>query len=143
MHRRDVLKLGAATTLAAALNPELLTAAPVIPPAQSSGFEQWGLYEVALKGPTTGNPFRDVTLSAQFTQQHRTVEVKGFYDGDATYRIRFMPDSPGDWSYKTTSSAAELNGHTGRFTCTPPKPGNHGPVATARQFHFEIGRAHV
>ena len=137
MHRRDVLKLGAATTLAAALNPEVLTAEPVISPTESGDVEQWGLYELPLRGPSTGNPFRDVTLSAQFTQEHRTVEVKGFYDGDGNYRIRFMPDSPGTWSYKTTSSAAELNGHTGRFTCTPAKPGNHGPVTTAHQFHFE------
>src|SRR5215469_1758366 len=98
MHRRDVLKLGAATTLAAALNPEVLTAEPVTPPAESAAIEQWGLYEVALKGPSSGNPFRDVTLSAQFTQEHRAIEVKGFYDGDSTYRIRFMPDSPGAWS---------------------------------------------
>jgi hypothetical protein len=84
MHRRDVLKLGAAATLAAALNPEVLTAESVIPPAKSADIEQWGLYEVALKGPSAGNPFRDVILSAQFTQEHRTVEVKGFYDGDGT-----------------------------------------------------------
>ena len=137
MRRRDVLKLGAATTLAAALNPEVLTAEPVIPPADSAGIEQWGLYEVALKGPSSGNPFRDVVVSAQFTQEHRTVDVKGFYDGEGNYRIRFMPDSTGTWSYKTTSSAAELNGHASQFTCTPPKPGNHGPVTTAHQFHFE------
>ena len=137
MHRRDVLKLGAAATVAAALNPEALTGESVIPSTEAGDVEQWGLYEIALKGPSTGNPFRDVTLSAQFTQAHRTVEVKGFYDGDGTYRIRFMPDSTGPWSYKTTSSAAELNGRTGRFTCFQPKPGNHGPVTTAHQFHFE------
>ncbi|HEY1576004.1 MAG TPA: DUF5060 domain-containing protein, partial [Terracidiphilus sp.] len=125
MHRRDVLKLGAATTLAAALNPEVFTAEPFLPPTKSEDIEQWGLYEIALKGPSAGNPFRDVTLSAQFTQEHRTVEVKGFNDGDGTYRIRFMPDSTGLWSYKITSSAGELNGRTGRFTCTPAKPGNH------------------
>jgi hypothetical protein len=137
MHRRDVLKLGAATTVAAALNTQLLSAQPHVPPAESPDTEQWGLYEIVLKGPSAGNPFRDITLSAQFSYEHRTVQVKGFYDGDGVFRIRFMPDSPGFWTYKTTSSAAELNGHTGRFTCTPPKAGNHGPVATAHQFHFE------
>src|ERR1700733_3917389 len=137
MHRRDLLKLGAASTLAAALKPELLTAEPLIPPGEAAEIEQWGLYEISLKGPSTGNPFHDVALSAQFTQAHRTVEVKGFYDGDGTYRIRFMTDSTGAWIYKTTSSATELNAHAGRFTCTSPKPGNHGPVTTAHQFHFE------
>src|SRR5581483_853597 len=137
MHRRDVLKLGGATAVAAALNTPLLSAQPHVAPAESGETEQWGLFEISLKGPSTGNPFRDVTLSAQFTHEHRIVEVKGFYDGDGSFRIRFMPDTPGAWTYKTTSSAAELNGHTGRFTCTPPKPGNHGPVTTAHQFHFE------
>lgn len=137
MHRRDVLKLGAATTLAAAMNPEVLSAEPLTPPAEAAETEQWGLYEIALKGPSTGNPFRDVTLSAQFTHDHRTLDVRGFYDGDGTFRIRFMPDTPGVWTWKTTSSAPELNNRTGRLTCTPPKPGNHGPVTTAHQFHFE------
>jgi Domain of unknown function (DUF5060)/Protein of unknown function (DUF4038)/Domain of unknown function (DUF5605) len=137
MHRRDVLKLGTAATLAAALNPEVLSAQPHIPPEESGDTEQWGLYEIALNGPSAGNPFRDVILSAQFTHEHRTVEVKGFYDGNGTFRIRFMPDTPGAWSYKTISTAAELNGSTGRLTCTPAKPGNHGPVTTAHQFHFE------
>src|SRR5581483_9036082 len=137
MHRRDVLKLGGATAVAAALNTPLLSAQPHVAPAESGETEQWGLFEISLKGPSTGNPFRDVTLSAQFTHEHRIVEAKGFYDGDGSFRIRFMPDTPGAWTYKTTSSAAELNGHTGRFTCTPPKPGNHGPVTTAHQFHFE------
>jgi hypothetical protein len=139
MHRRDVLKLGAATTLAATLYPEVLSAEPHIPAGESGEIEQWGLYEIALKGPSSGNPFREVALSAQFTHEHRSVEVKGFYDGDGTYRIRFMPDMLGAWSYKTASSAPELNGHTGRFTCTPAQTGNHGPVTTAHQFHFEHG----
>ncbi len=137
MHRRDVLKLGAATTMAAALNTQPLSAQRPIAPAESAQTEQWGLYEISLPGPSAGNSFRDVTLSAQFTHEHRTVEVKGFYDGDGIFRIRFMPDMPGLWTSKTISSAAELNGHTSRFTCTPPRPGNHGPVTTAHQFHFE------
>lgn len=137
MHRRDVLKLGAATTVAAALPPQVLSAERHIPPKESAEIEQWGLYEIALQGPTGGNPFRDVTLSAQFTHDHRTLEIKGFYDGNGTYRVRFMPDTLGPWSYKTASSASELNGHTGHFTCTPPKQGNHGPVSTAHQFHFQ------
>jgi hypothetical protein len=138
MDRRDVLKLSAAT-LAAALQPGVLAAAESL--AQSSrgdnDIEQWGIFELALKGPSTGNPFQEVTLGAQFTQEHRAVQVKGFYDGDGMYRIRFMPDTPGPWSFRTNSSVPALNNQAGNFTCTPAKPGNHGPVGTAHQFHFE------
>lgn len=49
--------------------------------AESNAVEQWGVFEVTLKGPADGNPFTDVTLSAKFTQGSRTMTVAGFYDG--------------------------------------------------------------
>jgi hypothetical protein len=137
MDRRDLLRLGAAAA-AAALNPALASAAPAGARASGDEIEQWGLFELSLPGPSTGNPFKDVKLTAVFTVEHRTVRVTGFYDGEGTYRIRFMPDAPGRWSYATESSTRELAGHTGQFTCTAPTtPGNHGPVTTAHQFHFQ------
>lgn len=136
MDRRDVLKLGAAT-IAATLQPMRLVAEAEESRTRGGSVERWGHFEVALKGPSTGNPFKDVTLTATFRQGHRTVEVKGFYDGEGVYRVRFMPDEPGSWTYKTASSAAELNGKTGSFECVPATAGNHGPVNTAHQFHFE------
>lgn len=44
--------------------------------------EQWGLFDIALQGPSEGNPFVDVNLFAQFRQGDRTIRVNGFYDGD-------------------------------------------------------------
>jgi hypothetical protein len=140
MHRRDLIKLGAAT-MAATLQPTLRSAAERKADPNSQDIlpvEQWGIFEIALSGPTTGNPFKDVTFTAAFTNEHRTVQVTGFYDGKGIYRARFMPDAPGRWTFVTTSSAHELNGHTGAFTCTTPTtPGNHGPVGVAHQFHFQ------
>jgi hypothetical protein len=136
MDRRDVLKLGAAA-LAAALPSNVLAGELADRDTKSKDVEQWGLFEIVLKGPATGNPFREVTLGARFTQEHRTVDVKGFYDGAGTYRIRFMPDAIGPWSYTTAGSVAELDGKTGRFNCIPASPDNHGPVTTTHQFHFE------
>ncbi len=43
--------------------------------------EQWGIFELALRGPAGGNPFLDVEFTARFTYKHRTVEVDGFYEG--------------------------------------------------------------
>ena len=54
--------------------------------------ERWSIFEVSLKGPSAGNPFQDVSLTASLAQGDQTVEVGGFYDGDGTYRIRFMPE---------------------------------------------------
>ena len=99
--------------------------------------EQWGLYEVKLDGPASGNPFADVELSATFTCQDRRVTAAGFYDGDGVYRVRFMPDRQGEWFYQTTSNKPELNGKTGSFTCGKPSANNHGPVRVRNTFHFE------
>ena len=98
--------------------------------------ERWGLHEIALAGPSHGNPFRDVTLSARFMQANRCIRVPGFYDGEGLYRIRFMPDAEGEWCWQSHADAAELDGREGRFTVTAPRPGNHGPVRVAAQFHF-------
>ena len=98
--------------------------------------ERWGLGELWLLGPRDGNPFLDVRLSAQFKYKNRIVEVDGFYDGAGTYRIRFMPDREGVWSYVTLSNCPELDGRTGEFTCVEPSPGNHGPVVVRNTFHF-------
>ena len=84
------------------------------------GVERWGIYEVTLKGPVQGNPFLDVNLSAQFTHDEKTIKVGGFYDGEGIYRIRFMPDEPGEWKYATTSNAGTLNGAKGAFVCIAP-----------------------
>jgi len=40
--------------------------------------EQWGVFEVALNGPTNGNPFLDVPLAARFMQGAVTNTVNGF-----------------------------------------------------------------
>jgi hypothetical protein len=98
--------------------------------------EQWGIFEISLKGPTTGNPFLEVNLSARFTQGDQTVEVTGFYDGDGNYRIRFMPEKLGEWRYVTKSNRAELNGKSGAFTCGKPSANNHGPVRVRNTYHF-------
>src|SRR5687768_17232746 len=78
--------------------------------------EQWDIFELGLDGPGHGNPFTDVELTARFTQGERTLTATGFYDGDGVYRIRFMPEAPGEWRYVTDSNRKELHGKTGAFT---------------------------
>jgi hypothetical protein len=61
----------------------------------SDKVERWGIFELSLTGPSGGNPFVDVKLSAEFEQKGRVFQPEGFYDGNGVYRIRFMPDTPG------------------------------------------------
>jgi len=98
--------------------------------------ERWGIFELSLDGPSDGNPFLDVTLSAEFSLQDHVLTPEGFYDGEGVYRVRFMPDAPGEWRYVTRSNRPELDGRSGTFTCVEASPGNHGPVHVRNQFHF-------
>ena len=43
-----------------------------------SMIERWGIYEVTLNGPDTGNPFAEVEVTAKFEQNGRTFEPHGF-----------------------------------------------------------------
>ena len=94
------------------------------------------MFELSLPGSTNGNPFIDVSFSAQFTQGTNSVVATGFYDGDGVYCVRFMPEKQGEWHYVTASNVKKLNGKSGEFTVTPPSPGNHGPVSVANTYHF-------
>jgi hypothetical protein len=99
--------------------------------------ERWDCFEVAFSGPIQDSPYGDAPFSAVFRHADRIVEVPGFYDGAGTYRIRFMPELCGDWSYETKSRIGALQGKTGAFACVSNGPGNHGPVRVRGQFHFE------
>jgi Domain of unknown function (DUF5060)/Domain of unknown function (DUF5605)/Protein of unknown function (DUF4038) len=108
-------------------------AGPTAPPP---AVEQWGVFEIALHGPAGGNPFIDVELSARFRAGNQTLDVRGFYDGDGIYRVRFMPPSRGRWTYRTSSNRPELSNQTGALLCTAPSGSNHGPVRVHNTHHF-------
>ena len=99
--------------------------------------ETWDRFEVSLSGPQTGNPFNDISLTAEFTNGTDKIKVDGFYDGAGKYKLRFMPQKAGEWKYKTTSNNKALNGKTGAFTCVAATGSNHGPVKVADTYHFK------
>ena len=103
---------------------------------QRSTVRRWRVFELELHGPAHGNPFTEVDLRADFRLGERTLTAYGFYDGDGVYRIRFMPDEEGDWSFRTLSNARSLDGITGGFTCDAAGPDDHGPVRVHDRFHF-------
>lgn len=53
--------------------------------------EQWNRFEILIKHTFKGNPYSGVKLSASFVGKDTSFVVSGFYDGDDTFRIRFMP----------------------------------------------------
>ena len=142
MNRREVMKAGSAALFA---NLTVTQGHGEGPPTSNLGdglksgranVERWGIFEQALMGPATGNPFVDVWLRARFHKGNRTVVVDGFYDGDRVYRIRFMPEETGEWTFETESNVAELHARQGALNCTAAQPGNHGPVSVRDSYHF-------
>ena len=102
----------------------------------NSSVSKWDIFEFSAKGPSEGNPYLDVEFGAVFCFGNRQITVPGFYDGDGTYRVRYCPDTEGDWTFTTVSETAALNGLSGAFSVTPAQPDNHGPVQVRNQFHF-------
>ena len=102
---------------------------------------QWEQFETSFTLHTAKNPFTDVTLKATFTHavSGKVITVDGFYDGDDTYRIRFMPTEQGKWTYMTRSSEQAMSGKTGAIECV--KPINHGMVSAGmdHDFHYADG----
>lgn len=97
---------------------------------------RWSLYEQSFRGPTAGNPFVDVDFRAEFVLGNRVVPVRGFYDGEGRYTIRFMPDTAGNWQFRTISNVAELSGKTGAFEVGAAENGSHGPIRVVNRFGF-------
>ncbi len=99
--------------------------------------EQWGVHEIVLSGPATGNPYMEVELAAVFKNGGQSVQVPGFYDGNCTYRIRFSPSIRGNWTYQTQSNVAQLSGKKGGFQCVAPTGTNHGPVKVVNTYYLQ------
>jgi len=98
--------------------------------------QRWSVFELSYKAEVKGNPFTDTKLSAEFRQGERVFRVNGFYDGNQTFRIRFMPDEAGEWTYRTSSSVNALDKKAGSFICVSASAGSHGPVGVRDTFDF-------
>ena len=139
MNRRDLLKLSS-YAVAAASAPALGQTAPAPPPAPvpSGPVPLWDPVELSFSGPTVGNPFLDVSISATFRQNNRELTVEGFYDGDGIYKVRFMPDALGEWSWTTTSNAASLNGQVRRLSLRRARSRESRPGFRARWLSLRL-----
>lgn len=96
----------------------------------------WGIFEHEIKADLGGNPYMEIEFQGTFSQGNREITVPGFYDGDGSFKVRFMPDNTGEWRLRTSSDTPELDGQTASFTVTAAQEGVHGPVRVSNRFHF-------
>ncbi|MCX7657901.1 MAG: DUF5605 domain-containing protein [Oscillospiraceae bacterium] len=97
--------------------------------------EKWCPITISAKGREDGNPFTDYFIEGIFESKNETVHVKGFYDGDGFYRVRFMPSFTGKYKFTVRGNFAAKE-FSGTFEVSPPSSQNHGPVRVANGFHF-------
>lgn len=134
--RREIMKAGALVAAGSAIGPTLLSVTAEAEGPTKDSVEQWGIFEASYAESASGNPFVEVEFGATFEQAGNSVAVEGFYDGGGVYRVRFMPNAVGDWTYRTHSNRPKLDGKTGTFTTHAARGANHGPMRVKDQYHF-------
>jgi len=80
---------------------------------------KWKKFETSYVNTTfSGNPF-DLDVQATFvhTASGKTIVRTGFYAGSDTWKIYFMPNELGEWTFTTASSDSDLDGQSGSLTC--------------------------
>jgi hypothetical protein len=123
----------------------LLAAAPAAQRTDAATVPRWGLFEAtfgSVRAPE--NPLQDTELRVTFTAPSKhTHIVRGFWDGGATWRVRFSPDEVGRWTYSTAATPAidrGLDGQSGELRVTEPDGTTsferHGPVRVAQSGTF-------
>jgi len=135
MNRRDMLKLSSYAVAAASSSALNETASAQTAKAGGESIARWITSNSIFRGLPPGIPLL-TSLFGNLSHQHRSVSVGGFYDGGGSYKIRFMPDEPGTWTWTTTSNSPALNGQSGSLQCVAPEAGNRGPVSVRDSFHF-------
>ncbi len=134
-------------SMAAALQP----AARQVPadsggPLVAGGASAWhrGVYEITLESDgEIHDPYLGSKLAVTFTRPDGSlVTVDGFYDGGRTFKARAHCDALGQWSWKSASDQAGLDGKSGSFqVVASPLPGKlRRHPQDPQQFAYDDGR---
>lgn len=91
--------------------------------------KQYEMFELAYTASEPRGSQVTIDLEAVFTHESETVSVKGFYAGDNTYKIRFLPMCAGEYSYTISGIVSDTG------TLRADSAGHHGPVH-AEGCHF-------
>jgi fibronectin type 3 domain-containing protein len=96
-------------TQAASATVAALTSASSTPTMTARQNTRWELTLTSTK--TYTNPFLDVTVTVEYTKAGTpSLHGYGFWDGDATFKLRQAFPEPGTWHYKTTATDPSNSG---------------------------------
>ena len=89
-------------------------------------YRRYEMMELTFHGAEPAGSKIRIDLEAAFTAQvsGMTTRVHGFYAGSGTYKIRFLPQEEGIYTYQVRGIFRD----TGWFEVGPAADGQHGPV---------------
>ena len=106
----------------------------------------WELQEIALRSAASyANPYAEVVVWIDLEGPGFSRRVHGFWDGERTFKVRFVATAPGEWRWRTGSNQpgdAGLNGGRGQLRAVPwtederqQNPNRRGFVRAAANGH--------
>src|SRR3712207_3851598 len=96
----------------------LLAIAIVATDANAAPVPLWGQWQQTFKATETTTP--QTKLKVELTgPDGKPRTILGYWNGEQTWGVRFMPDQAGTWRYRTNSAPiiAGLHQQQGTFTC--------------------------
>lgn len=115
--------------------------------SQTNVLKTWDVYEIELKASkVTQNPYVDglkegepTYAVAEFTgvsgkAENKKYNIPAFWDGNASWKVRFAPPCSGTWKYETFSTDKGLNKKKGTITVTDWEESDLKANATRRGF---------
>lgn len=93
---------------------------------------QYEMFELSYTGEILAHGHANIDLAADFMKDGKKTTVKGFYDGDGVYKIRFLPEETGNYTYTVYG----IFSGQGSEECMPANSGRHGKVQ-ADGMHFK------
>ena len=101
--------------------------------------KQFDMVELSFKGAKLEGSWAIIDLQATITNGEDTKTVKGFYDGDGVYKLRFMPEKTGTYTYKVSGCITA----EGSVEVSPADGNSHGIVrADGTRFVYADGSAY-
>ena len=97
--------------------------------------KQYEMFELIFPGEALTDRWAQIDLTADFSCGKVCKTVKGFYDGEGRYIVRFLPETAGEWQWKVSGAVSA----EGTEVCEPAES-SHGLVkAVETHFEFEDG----
>ena len=97
--------------------------------------KQYEMFELVFPGDALSDRWAQIDLTAEFTCKDERKTLRGFYDGDGRYIVRFLPETAGEWHWKVSGAV-----NAGGTEICEPAENRHGLVkAVGTHFEYEDG----